>query len=179
NTDNNSTGYNGAPAVGSEFLNQSSSFFQEKNGGFNDGVAPLNMQFLVAPTTPAVTFPADYEFRLSRAATYGGGGLIFPTNVLSFVWVGQTTGFVAKNTAPSGGGTISYTNAVPTVVPSLPLGQIAVYSVPGGNVALVWDQPGTLQFSSALENNSWTNLPAATSPYIVPASGQQFFRLVK
>jgi Bacterial Ig-like domain/Immunoglobulin I-set domain/Immunoglobulin domain len=182
-TDNNSgTGFSGAPAVGSEFLNQSSSFFQEKNGNFNDGVAPVGLQFLVRPTTPATVFPADFEFRYSRAATFGvagGGGLLFPTNVIRFVWLGQTPTFGALNVAPLGGGTISYTNVVLAAVPALPLGQLAVYNLSGGNVAVVWDPPGTLQFSSAL-GNTWTNLPAATSPYVIPASGaKQFFRLTQ
>ena len=174
NTDDNSgTGYS---AIGSELLIQSGFSYQEKNGGFNDGFPINGLNWLSLPATPGTNF----EFSFSRAATFADATPVFPTNVLSFLFQGQTPGFVALNTAPAGGGVISYTNAIPTIVPSLPLGHLAVYNLPGGNVAVVWDPPGTLQSSSSLGNNSWTNLPAATSPYVIPASGaKQFFRLTQ
>jgi Big-like domain-containing protein/immunoglobulin I-set domain protein len=177
NTDgDSSTGYS---AIGSELLQQSSSFYQEKNGAFNDGVTPVGMDYLIRPVTREVSFPADFEFRYSRKATFGGGGLIFSTNQISFFWQGQTPGFVAINTAASDGSVISYTNVAATVVPGLPLGQLAISPVPGKQVALTWDAAGTLQ-SSGLLTNTWTNMPAAASPFVIPASaGQQFFRLTK
>jgi hypothetical protein len=171
------TGYS---AIGSELLQQSSSFYQEKNGAFNDGVAPVGMDYLIRPNTREVSFPADFEFRYSRKATFGGGGLIFPTNQITFFWQGQTPGFVAINTAASDGSVISYTNAVVAVPPKLPLGRLGISPVPGNQVAVTWDAPGTLQFSSRLESTSWTNAPAGASPYVVPTtSGQQFFRLMQ
>jgi hypothetical protein len=62
----------------------------------------------------------------------------------------------------------------------LPLGQLSVSALPGGQAAIVWDLPAGLQQSSSLAGGSWTNLPAAMSPYVVPASGvKEFFRLAR
>jgi hypothetical protein len=175
-TDNNSdTGYS---AIGSDFLQQSTAFYQEKNGNFNDGVTPLGINYLVAPTVPATSFPADFEFRYSKQATFGDGTPLFPTNIVNFLWEGQTPGFVVENVAPSDGGVISYTNNPPLLIPSLPIGQIAIQKSTAGKAALIWDASATLQDSSSLAG-PWTNLPAATSPYVLPSLGnQQFFRLV-
>jgi hypothetical protein len=182
NTDGNSgTGYS---AIGSEFLQQSSSFYQEKDGAFNEGQVLVGMAagYLIRPIVRPASYPADFEWRYPRNATFSvasGGGLVFSTNFISFLWQGNNVGFVTQNTAPADGGVITYTNAAPTVVPGLPLGQLGINNLPGGNVALVWDPPGTLQSTIAL-GNTWTNLPAAVSPYVIPSSGgQQFFRLVK
>ena len=177
-TDNNSgTGFS---AIGSDFLNESTAFFQEKNGNINDGVTPGGVNYLVAPTVPAASFPADFEFRLSRQATFGDGTPVFPTNVINFLWEGDTVGFGAVlNIAPSGGGVISYTN-IDLSVPALPLGQLAIYSLAGGNAALVWDANAKLQCSGSLNGGSWTNMPTAASPYVIPSSGSQmFFRLAQ
>jgi hypothetical protein len=180
-TDNNSgTGYS---AIGSEFLQQSSSFYQERGGGFNEGQVLVNMAagYLIAPTVRETTFPADFEFRYPRNAQFSaasGGGLVFSTNVVNFLWQGQTPGFVVENTASINGGVISYTNTVATVVPAPPLGGLAISTVPGHNVAVTWDTPATLQSVDSL-NNTWTNVSAAAAPYITPAANSQFFRLSK
>jgi hypothetical protein len=180
-TDNNSgTGYS---AIGSEFLQQSSSFYQERGGGFNEGQVLVNMAagYLIAPTVRETTFPADFEFRYPRNAQFSaasGGGLVFSTNVVNFMWQGQTPGFVVENTASINGGVISYTNTVATVVPAPPLGGLAISTVPGHNVAVTWDTPATLQSVDSL-NNTWTNVSAAAAPYITPAANSQFFRLTK
>jgi hypothetical protein len=175
-TDNNSeTGYS---AIGSDFLQQSTAFYQEKNGNFNDGVTPLGINYLIAPTVPAASFPADFEFRYSKDATFGDGTPLFPTNVINFLWEGQTPGFVVENIAPSDGGVISYTNST-LVVPPLPVGSVAIYNMTGGNAAIVWDAQAALQSSSSL-TGPWTNVPSATSPFTMPYSGnQQFFRLAQ
>ena len=179
------TGYfpvTGGPNFGSEMLQQSSSTYQEKNGNFNDGVPLVGLTYLMAPTTREASFPADFEWRYSRSATFGGGGSIFSTNRISVVFLGQTPGFQPTNFAPPSGGDITYTNATPTVCSAPAVGPTSrLPRVPGGNVALVWDTSGTLQVRSGLsDNNSWTNLPTATSPYVLPASsGGQFFRLAK
>jgi len=181
-TDNNSgTGYS---AIGSEFLQQSSSFYQERGGAFNEGQVLVNMAagYLIAPTTRETTFPADFEFRYPRNAQFSaasGGGLVFSTNVVNFLWQGQTPGFVVENTASNNGGVISATNVVPVVVPAPPLGGLSISAVPGHNVAVIWDTtPATLQSVDNL-NNTWTNVPAAAAPYITPTVGSQFFRLTK
>jgi hypothetical protein len=176
------TGYfpvTAGPTFGSELLQQSNAHYQEKNGGFNDGVTPVGLDYLMAPSAAAATFPADYEWRLSRNATFGGGGLIFSTNVVSVVFWGQTPGWAAVNFAPASGGTASYTNVASAVVPPLPLGQISMTPMGNGNVALVWDSVGTLQACTGpLLTGTWTNVPTATSPYIIPtAAAQRYFRL--
>jgi hypothetical protein len=77
-------------------------------------------------------------------------------------------------------GVISYTNSNPVSVAALPLGKLAISTLPGRQAAVVWDPPGTLQESSSLTGGSWTNLPSATSPYVIPISdGNQFFRLTQ
>ncbi len=179
---NNGTGYS---AIGSEFLQQSSSFYQERGGTFSsEGQVLVNMAagYLIRPNVRETTFPADFEFRYPRNAAFSaasGGGLVFSTNVVNFLWQGQTPGFVPVNVASINGGVISYTNTVQTVVPPLPLGGLSIGTGPGHNVAVTWDTPATLQTVDSL-NNTWTNVPAAAVPYITPAApGQQFFRLTK
>src|SRR6185312_2258996 len=181
-TDNNSA--SGYSAIGSEFLQQSSSFYQERGGGFNEGQVLVNMAagYLIKPTVRETTFPADFEFRYPRNAQFSaasGGGLVFSTNTVNFLWQGQTPGFVVQNTASLNGGTIPYTNSVQTVVQPPPLGGLSISAVPGHNVAVTWDTPATLQVADGL-TNTWTNVPAATAPYIAPGTNnQQFFRLSK
>ena len=176
-TDNNpGTGYG---AIGSELLVQSGFSYQEKNGGFNDN-APLNgLNWLCLPAAPGTNF----EFRLSRAATFQDATLVFSTNQINFMFQGQTPGWALENQAPPSGApssAISYTNTTPPSVAPLPLGQLSVSALPGGQAAIVWDLPAGLQQSSSLGGGSWTNLPAATSPYVIPASGaKQFFRLAR
>lgn len=193
-TDNNGdTGYLVPPAqpgFGSEFLQQSGSFYQERGGTFSsEGQVLVNMAagYLIRPTVRPASYPADFEWRYPRNAMFSagsGGGLVFSTNLIKFFFQGQTTGFVPINQAPASGTTpdpyLSYTNVVPAVASALPLGQLAISSVAGGKAALSWDLPGTLQVGGSLLGGSWTNLPAATSPYIVPANGGQlFFRLTQ
>jgi hypothetical protein len=173
NTDKDpNTGYS---AIGSELLIQSGFSYQEKNGGFNEG-AINGLNWLSLPAAPGTNF----EFKFSRAATFASDNTpVFPTNAITFLFQGMNPSFVPLNTAASDGSTISFTNSVEAVVPPLPLGMLAINPVPGRQAALTWDA-GTLQVSGQLLNNSWTNLPAAISPYVIPASaGQQFFRLTK
>jgi hypothetical protein len=176
------TGYpvsTAGPNFGSELLMQSGFFYQEKNGAFNDNVAPVGLDYAMAPNVPAVTFPADFEWRISRQATFGGGGLIFSTNTVSVAFQGQSSAWSFLNWAPASGSTATYTNVASVVVPPLPLGQVSMTPLGNGNLAITWDGTATLQASSGpLANNSWTNVPAAVSPYVVPAAGtQQYFRL--
>lgn len=159
-------------AIGSELLTQSGGGYQEKNGGFNEGDI-LNLDWFCLPSVPGTNF----EFRISRAARYASdNGLVFTTNTLNIHFAGQTDGWSEVNQAPASG-VVSYTN-VNTVVPSLPLGKIGVDKLAGGQVVLVWDSPGALQARGSLSSGSWTNVPAATSPHVIPASGtQSYYRL--
>ena len=94
-TDNDpTTGY--AP-IGSEFLVQSGFSYQEKNGTFNDGVAINGLDWLCLPAVPGTNF----EYRVSRAATFQDGTPVFTTNQVNLRFQGQTTGWVALNTVLS------------------------------------------------------------------------------
>jgi len=173
-TDNdNLTGYPAIGPVGSELLIESGFGYQEKNGAFNEGgINGLNWECL--PSAPGTNFECSF----SRAATFASdNAAIFTTNVLNFQFVGLMTTFAPLNRAPASGA-ISFTNTTVVNVPSLPLGSIAIEQLSGGKVALVWDLPGDLQAKGSLTSGSWTNVPAATSPYVVTASGTQlYFRL--
>jgi hypothetical protein len=160
--------------IGSELLTQSGGGYQEKNGGFNEGgINGLNWACLPATTN------SDFEFGISRSATYASDGLpVFTTNVLNVHFEGQTTGWAAVNEAPPGG-VMSYTN-VDIVVPTLPVSRVAASPVPGNRVAVMWEGVGTLQAKGSLSSGTWTNVPAAVSPYVPPASpGSLFFRLTQ
>ena len=170
-TDNDAgTGYS---AIGSEFLVQSGFAYQEKDGNFNDGFGINGLNWLCLPQAPGTNF----EFQLSKAATFGEDGTpVFTTNVINFLFQGMTPGFVVLNQAPASG-VISYTNMTTTTAGPLPLGKLSISALPARQAAIVWNPPGTLQVSSSL-TGPWTNMPPATSPYVIPLSGtKQFFRL--
>jgi hypothetical protein len=190
-SDNNgATGYHPPASLsfGSEFLEQSGFFYQEKGGGFNEGQVLVGMAagYLIAPTTRETDFPADFEWRLPRNATFSaasGGGLVFSTNVLRFFFQGNDVTFAPKNFAPTNTVTsdpwIVYTNFVATPA-LLPPVQLGINSLPNGKVALVWDAPGVLQSCSSLASSAWTNVPSAVSPYVVTTGGDpRFFRLAR
>jgi hypothetical protein len=171
-TDNNAgTGYS---AIGSEMLVQSGFAYQEKDGNFNDGFGINGLNWLCLPQAPGTNF----EFQLSKAATFGEDSTpVFTANVINFLFQGMTPGFVVLNQAPASG-VISYTNMTTTTAGPLPLGKLSISALPARQAAIVWNPPGTLQVSSSLTSGSWTNLPAAVSPYVIPIYGaKQFFRL--
>jgi hypothetical protein len=173
-TDNNVNTGHLPGTIGSELLTQSGFGYQEKNGGFNEGGINGLGWFCLPATTNS-----DFEFSISRAATYASDGLpVFTTNVLNVHFEGQTTSFVAVNEAPPGG-VMSYTN-VDIVVPPLPVSLLAASPVPGNRVAVTWEGTGTLQARGSVSSGTWTNVPAAVSPYVPPASpGSLFFRLAQ
>jgi hypothetical protein len=178
NTDNNSgTGYG---SIGSEMLIQSGFSYQQKDGGtgngFVDSFGINGLNWLCLPQAPGTNF----EFRLSRTATFGEDNTpVFSADAFSFLFQGMNPSFVVQNTAPVGG-VITYTYIAAPYVAPLPLGKIAIYPVPGGQAAVVWDPPGVLQQSSSLTGGSWTNVPTAVSPDVMPVSGaNQFFRLTR
>jgi hypothetical protein len=175
-TDNNqATGYQVNGVLGSEMLVQTGAGYQEKDGTFNDGYGINGLGWLCLPAEPGTNF----EFEISRAATFGQDDTpVFSTNVINFMFLAQNPEWAAVNWAPPlGSGFISYSNASAISVPPLPLGELAINRLSGGQAAVVWSPPGALQCSTNL-NAGWTNLPAATSPYVIPAAGvAEFFRL--
>ena len=99
--------------------------------------------------------------------------------MLNFVFQGMTPGFVVENVVPASG-VISYTNVPPVSVAALPLGRLSITAVTGGQAAVVWNPPGTLQEAGSPAATIWTNLPAAVSPYVIPVTGKsQYFRLTQ
>jgi hypothetical protein len=168
-TDNNiNTGYEPG-TIGSELLVQSGYSFDERGGTFG-GPAIDGLNWLCLPAEPGTNF----EFRMSRSAVFDSDQTpVFTTNMINCVFEGWTPAFTPENQAPPSG-LISYNNLT---VPPLPLGQLAIAPLSGGQAAIVWQPPGALQASGDL-SGSWTNVPAATSPYVIPVSGTgQFFRL--
>jgi len=177
-TDNNpGTGYG---AFGSDMLIQSGYSYQQKDGGIGnglvDGYGINNLNWLCLPAAPGTNF----EFRMSKTATFGQDNTpVFSTNILNFLFEGNNPSFNLENTAPPSG-VLSYTNAAQVPVSALPLGSLSIAALPGGQAAVVWNPPGTLQVTTSLTGGAWTNLPAATSPYIIPVSGTvQLFRLAQ
>jgi hypothetical protein len=167
---------NGYSSLGFDMLVQSGYSYQEKDGAFNDGYGINGLNWLCLPASPGTNF----EFRLSKAATYGEDGTaVFTTNVISYLFEGMTPGFVVENEVPPEGGVITYTNAPAISVAALPLGALSIGAVEFGQAAVVWNPPGTLEQSPSL-GGVWTNLPAATSPYVIPVTGtKQYFRLTQ
>lgn len=175
-TDNNpATGYQVNGGLGSEMLVQSGVGYQEKDGTLNDGYGINGLNWLCLPAAPGTNF----EFQMSRSTTFGEDGTpVFSTNVINFIFLGQNPSWIALNWAPpSGSGVISYTNANAISAPSLPLGKLAIKPLSGGQAAIVWSPPGTLQYSTNL-HAAWISLPASTSPYVITSAGvAEFFRL--
>jgi len=156
---------------GAEMLIQGGAGYQEKNGGFNEG-GITGVDWLCAPADTGTNF----EFRISRAATYDSDHLpVFTTNIINFAFDAENTSFQSVNRAPASG-SLSYTLVES---PPLPPGPLSVALV-GGQVHVTWTGPGTLQSAGALINSLWTNVPASNGQYVAPATGaQRFFRLSK
>jgi hypothetical protein len=173
-TDNNiNTGYDPG-VIGSELLIQSGYAYDERSGSFG-GSAIDGLDFLCLPDSPGTNF----EFQMSRSAVFDTDQTpVFATNVINFVFEGWTPAYVPENTAPPSG-LLSYTNLNTLAVPPLPLGQLAIAPLSAGQAAVYWYPPGTLQFATNL-TGTWTNLSAASNPYVIPAGGgPQFYRLAQ
>jgi hypothetical protein len=170
-TDNDAaTGYS---FVGSELLIQSGFGYQEKDGSFNDNKPPSGLNWLCLPAAPGTNF----EFQFSRAATFQDGSPIFTTNQINFMFQGQNSSWALVNQVPPSG-VISYSNSAPVTVPGLPPGKLAISPVTGGKLAVIWEATSSLQARAPLIGGSWTNIPNATSPYVLPAVGaESYFRL--
>lgn len=155
---------------GSELLIQGAVGYQEKNGGFNEGLIE-GLRYLSAHAGQT-----NYEFRVARTAKFVSDGTsVFTTNVVNFAFDGEVN-WASVNRMPIGNGaTIAYT----LVEPSAPLSPLAIV-VTSGQAAISWSGPGKLQSSTTLNDNSWTDVPQATSPYRTAATGQQvFYRLIQ
>ncbi len=168
-TDNDSTTGN-ASWGGSELLIQEGVGYQEKNGGFNEGLVN-GLDFAMSNSGGT-----NFEFRISRAATYASDGLpVFTTNIINFAFDGEENWLPVNRMPVTAGVMIAYQLLESAVLPPGPLS----IGVSGGQATVRWSGLGTLQACPSL-SGSWTNVPSATSPYTTPASaGQLYFRLMR
>lgn len=155
---------------GSELLIQSGTGYQEKNGGFNEGLID-GLDFVVRNIAST-----DYEFRIARGAKYVSDGMsLFTTNVIHFAFDGEKDWATVNRMPFTNGETIAYE----FVEASTPPGPLAI-GIVNGHVALSWEGDGTLQSTDAVVGGTWTDIPTATSPYTIDATGKQlFFRLAR
>jgi len=170
---NTGTGFPaGGARVGSEMLIQSGNGYQEKNGGFNEGVIN-GLGWAAAPAAPA----ADFEVRISRSATYAtGNGAVFTGDNIAFALEGDGP---PQEWAPDIGG-ISYTFELPPSVLTSNLELLGLttssWQVNGAGTDLgtAWldqfyddSQPG---WSSGTGLFGYTPTPAAYPPINKPLS---------
>jgi hypothetical protein len=167
--DNNSgTGY--SFRVGSEMLIQGGSGYQEKNGGFNEG--EINgLDWLIQPEGVGT----DFEFRISRNATFANDGLpVFTASAIGLVFDAENTSFQTVDTAPDSGGLI-YTLFD---APSATLGRLRFETGLFGELIIQWSGPGVLQSRSSLTSGQWETIWDQPPPYDVgEPAGQTFYRL--
>ena len=166
--DDASTGY-AFSGLGSEMLIQGGGGYQQKNRGFNEGEVN-GLDWAMAPNGTGT----DFEFRISRYATYASDGLpVFTTNMIVFVLEAENTGFVTKDSAPDFGG-FAYTFSSPAR-----LGPLAV-RLDQGQVTISWSGSGKLQSRSSLTTGTWQEIQNAPNPFMAQPTGEQtYYRLAQ
>ncbi len=168
--DNSSSGY--PFRIGSEMLIQGGAGYQQKNGTFNEG-AINGLDWAIQPGGVG----ADFEFRISRNATYASDGLpVFTAPAIGLVFDAENTSFQTVDTAPDSGGLL-YTLSD---VPGETLGRLQMAKDAFGEVTVRWSGAGILQSRASLTEGQWTNVdPTDPNAYFVGTpTGQAFFRLV-
>jgi hypothetical protein len=146
---NGGTGY--PTHVGSEMLIQSGVGYQEKNGGFNEG-GINGLDWLAAPTTAA----ADFEVRISRAATYATDGLpVFAGANIALLLEAEDSNFNPVEFAPDSGGIPYELTAAPPAPPPgtvtlLALNEVWFYNDAGVDLGTAWREPS---YDPFLEEN--------------------------
>jgi len=166
--DNASTGYNFR--IGSEMLIQGGGGYQQKNGGFNEG-GINGLDWAIVPGGVGT----DFEFRISRNATYASDGLpVFTAPAIGLVFDAENTSFQTVDTAPDAGGLL-YTLFD---APATNLGRIRFEADPFGQLSIHWPGPGVLQARSSLTSGQWETVWDLPPPYDVGTPiGQRFYRL--
>ncbi len=166
--DNTSTGY--SFRIGSDMLIQGGAGYQEKNGGFNEG-AINGLDWAIQPGDVGT----DFEFRISRGATYASDGLpVFTAPAIGLVFDAENTSFQTVDTAPDSGALL-YTLFD---APSATLGSLRFENGPFGDLSLNWAGPGVLQSRASLTSGSWETIWDLPGPYIIgQPTGQAFYRL--
>jgi hypothetical protein len=166
--DNAATGYNFR--IGSEMLIQGGSGYQQKNGGFNEG-AINGLDWVIVPGGVGT----DFEFRISRNATYASDGLpVFTAPAIGLVFDAENTSFQTVDTAPDAGGLLYALFDAPATN----LGRIRFEADPFGQLSIHWSGPGVLQARSSLTSGQWETVWNLPPPYDVGEPvGQLFYRL--
>ena len=157
--------------LGSEMLVQSGGGYQQKNGGFNEG-GINGLDWAISPEGVGT----DFEFRISRKATFASDGLpVFTAPAVGLVFDAENTSFQTVDTAPDSGGLVyTFFDA-----PSTTLGQLRFETDPFGELTINWSGPGVLQSRASLTSGQWETIWSQPSPYdVVTPAGQQFFRRI-
>jgi hypothetical protein len=166
--DNASTGY--SFRLGSEMLIQGGAGYQQKNGGFNEG-GINGLDWAIQPTGVGT----DFEFRISRGATFANDGLpVFTSSTIALVFDAESTSFQTVDTAPDSGALL-YTLFD---APSATLGRLSFEADPFGQLSVTWSGPGVLQSRSSLTSGQWETIWDLAPPFVIgEPNGQQFYRL--
>lgn len=164
------TGF-GFRGIGSEVLLQGGGGYQQKNGGFNEGVIE-NLDWLMAPQGVGT----EFELRFSRRARYATDGLpVFANPTIALFLESENTSFITVDVAP---------DAEPIVheladAPPSDIGPVAIARSTGG-IRISWEGDVRLQSTTTLTNPNWQDVPGAASPYDAAADGTtRFYRLAQ
>ncbi len=166
--DNSPTGYRFR--IGSEMLIQGGAGYQQKNGGFNEGGID-GLDWAIQPTGAAT----DFEFRLSRNATYASDGLpVFTSSTIGLVFDAENSSFQTVDTAPDSGGLL-YTLFD---APAASLAKLRLERDELGELSVAWSGPGVLQFRSSLTTGQWQTVWDQPGPYFIGQPDRPgFYRL--
>jgi hypothetical protein len=166
---NRSTGY--SFGVGSEMLVQGGAGYQEKNGGFNEGGID-GLDWLMGPSGVA----SEFEFRLSRHATYASDGLrVFTNNAIAFVFDAENTSFQTVDLLPDSGGLFTPLAEPPALTP----GPLTLSLNEFGETTLSWPGTAMLQVRASLSGGDWQTILDGTGPLVISLDGARgFYRLL-
>lgn len=157
--------------IGSEMLVQGGGGYQQKNGGFNEGGID-GLDWSIAPSGVGT----DFEFRISRNATFAADGLpVFTSPTIGLVFDAENTSFQTVDTAPdSGGFTYTFFDS-----PSATLGRLRFEADEFQQYSINWPGPGVLQARASLSSGDWVTVwDTPPSYFIGDLIGQQFYRLI-
>jgi hypothetical protein len=148
---------------------ENGSAYQQKGGGFNEGVVN-GLDFALAPETAT----QEFECRISRRATYDTDGTaVFQGSDIALAFELISSAWSLVDLAPAVGG-VRYTFVE---WPALNPGPLRIRSA-AGSVEISWDGGGTLESRESVANGNWTAVPNATSPYRTnPSATGHFYRL--
>jgi hypothetical protein len=145
--------------------------YQQKNGGFNEGVVN-ELGFELAPEASA----SEFECRISRKAVYDTDGLAVysgPAIALAFQLI--NTSWAAVDTVPQGS-TLTYTFVdlppIDVEPPALTINRV------GSDLEITWPNGGVLETRSTLSAGTWNEVPQAASGIrITPSEPSAYYRL--